>query len=89
MKHKFSLTSHHEPEPYVATTATNCDYDATTETLTAAIATTTPGPDENDDDPDDKHEYVITETYSNIESKKRHSFDIDKQCSKQLLMQLM
>ena len=60
----FSLTSRHEPEPDVRTTATNCDYDATTETPTAA----TPGANENDDDPDDKHEYVNSEMYKNIES---------------------
>ena len=29
--------------------------------------------------------YVNTETDNNIESKKSHSYDIDKQCSKQLL----
>ena len=33
----------HEPEPYVRTSATNGDYDATAETLTAATATTAPG----------------------------------------------
>ena len=34
---------------------------------------------------DDKHEYVNTETDNNIESKESHSYDIDKQYSKQLL----
>ena len=43
---------HHEPEPYIRTTATNGDYDATAETPTAATATTARGADENDDDPD-------------------------------------
>jgi hypothetical protein len=84
-------------KPYIRTTATNCDYDATTETPTAATATTTPGADENDDDQDDiiidiiidKQEYVNTETHNNIESKDSLSFDIDIKCSKQLLMQLM
>ena len=80
MEHKFSLTSRHEPEPYGRSTATYGDHDAT-----AATATTAPGADENDDDPDDKHEYVNTETYNIIESKKIHSYDIDKQCSKQVL----
>ena len=55
MEHKFSLTSGHEPEPYVRTTATNGDHDPMTETLTASVATTTPGADENDDEPDDEH----------------------------------
>ena len=85
MEHKFSPTSRHEPEPYIRTTATNGDYDATAETPTAATATTAPGEDKNDDDPYDKYEYVNTETDSNIESKKSNSYDIDKQCSKQLL----
>ena len=85
MEHKFSLTSRHDPEPYVRTTATNSGHDETAETQTAATATTAPGADENDDDPDDEHEYVNTETNNNIESKKSHSYDIDKQCSKQLL----
>ena len=40
---------------------------------------------QTDQDPDDKHEYVNTETGNIIESKKSHSYDIDKQCSKQLL----
>ena len=84
MEHKFSLTSCHEPEPYVRTTATNGDHDATGETQIAATATTGPGADENDDDPDDEHEYVNTETDNNIESKKSHSYDIEEQCSKDL-----
>ena len=85
MEHKFSLTFRHEPEPYVRTTATNGEHHATTETPTAETATTAPGADENDDNPDDEHEYVNTETDNNIESKKSHSYDIDKQCSQQLL----
>ena len=85
MERKFSLTSRHEPEPYVRTTATNGDHYATTETPTEGTATTAPGADENDDDPDDEHEYVNTETDNNIESKKSRSYDRDKQCSKQLL----
>ena len=76
VKHKFSLTSRHEPEPYFRTTATNADHDATAETPTAA--STTSRADENDDDPNDEHEYVNTE---NI---KIHIYDIDKQYSKQL-----
>ena len=76
MENKFPLFSRHETEPYVRTTATNCDHDATTETPTAATATTSPGADENDDDPDDEHEYVNTETDNNIESKKSHIYDI-------------
>ena len=72
MEHKFSLTSRHEPEPYVRTTATNGDHDALAETPTAETATTASGADENDDDPDDEHEYVNTETDKNIESKKRY-----------------
>ena len=59
MEHKFSPTSGYEPEPYVRTTATNCDHDATVETPTAATATTASGADENDDDPDDEHEYFF------------------------------
>ena len=47
----------------------------TAETPTAKTA---PGGDENDDDPDDDHEYVSKETDNNIESKKSHSYDIDK-----------
>ena len=81
-KHKLCLTLRHEPEPYVRTTATNGDHDATAETPTAKTA---PGADTNDDDPDDELEYVNTETDNNIETKKRHSYDIDKQCSEQLL----
>ena len=84
MEHKFSLTSRHEPKPYVRTTATNGDHNATAETQTAATTRTAPGADENDDDPDDEHEYVNTETDNNIESKKSHSYDIEKQCSKHL-----
>ena len=85
MEHKFPLTFRHEREPYVRTTATNGDHDATAETPTAATVTTAPGADKNDDDPDDEHEYVKTETDNNIESKKSHTYDMDKQCSKQLL----
>ena len=85
MGHKFSPTSRYEPEPYIRTTATNGDYDATAETPTAATATTAPGADENDDDPDDKHKYANTETDNNIKSQKSHSYDIDKQCSKQFV----
>ena len=80
MEQKISLTSRYEPEPYVRTTATNGDHDATTETPTAATATTAPVADDNDDDPDDEHEYVNSETDNNIELKKNHSYDIDKQC---------
>ena len=85
VEHKVSLTSHHEPEPYVRTTATNADHDATAETPTAATATTAPGADKDGDDPNDEHEYLNTETDNNIESKKSHSYDIYKQCPKQLL----
>ena len=74
MEHKFSLTSGHEPEPYVRTTATNGDHDALAGTPSAE--TTASGADENDDDPDDEHEYVNTETDNNIESKKIYSYDI-------------
>ena len=83
MKHKFFLNSRHGhgPEPYVRTTVTNGDHDATAETPTA---TTAPGANEDDDDLDDKHEYVNTKTDNNIESKKNQSYYIDKQCSKQL-----
>ena len=84
-EHKFSLASRHELKPYIRTTAKNGDHDETAETQTAATSTTQPGADRNDDDPDDGHEYVNTETHKNIESKKSHSYDIDKQCSKQLL----
>ena len=80
MKHKFSITSRLEPEPYIRTTATIGDHDATKETPTAA--TTAPGADENDDDPDDEHDYVNTETDKNIEFKKSHSYDIDEICLK-------
>ena len=72
MEHKYPLTSGHEPEPYVMTTARNCDHGASAETLTAETATTASGADENDDDPDDKHEYVNTETDKNIEYKNRY-----------------
>ena len=82
MEHKFSLTSRHEPEPYVRNTRTNDDHDGTAETPTTAR--TAPGADENDEDPDDKHEYMNTKTDNNSESKKSHWYDIDKQCSKQL-----
>ena len=85
MEHKLSLTSHYEPEPYVRTTATNSDHDATAETPTAATASTASGADENYDDPDDEHEYVNTDTEKNIEFKKNHSTYIDKQCSKYFL----
>ena len=74
MDHKFSLTSSHEPEPNVWTTATNGDHDALAENPTAETATTASGADENDendDDQDDEHEYVNTENDKNIESKKR------------------
>ena len=67
MEHIISLTSGHEPEPYVRTTATNGDHDALEETPTAETATTASGADENDDDPDNEHEYVNTETAKNIE----------------------
>ena len=60
VEHIISLTSRHEPEPYVRTSATNGDHDATAETPTAS--TTAPGADEIDHDPDDEHEYVNTET---------------------------
>ena len=76
MEHKFSLTSRHEL--YVRTTATNGDHDALSETPTAETATTASGADENADNPDDEHEYVNTETDHNIESKKSHSYYIDK-----------
>ena len=68
VEHKFSLTSRHEPEPYVRTLATNGDYDATAET---PKATTIPGADENDEDSDDEHEHINTETYNNIQSRKK------------------
>ena len=61
MERKFSLTSRHEPEPYVRTTATNGDHDAIAETPIATIATTAPGAPgppgayDNDNDPDDEH----------------------------------
>ena len=79
VEHKLSLTSRHEPEPYVRTTATNVDHDPTAETPTAPTATTAPGTDENDSDPDDEHDFFNTETDNDIESKKSHSYDIDKQ----------
>ena len=63
VEHKFSLNSRHEPEPYVRTTATNDDHDATAETPTAITA---PGADDNND-PDDEHEYVNAETDNIIE----------------------
>ena len=69
----------------VRTTATNGGHDAIAETPTADTAKTASGADGNDDDPDDEHEYLNTETDKNIESKKSHGYDIDKQCSKQLL----
>ena len=72
MEHKFSLTSGHEPETYVRTTATNGDHDALSETPTAETATTASGADENADDPDDEHECWNTETDKNIELKKRY-----------------
>ena len=80
VEHKFSLTSCHEPEPYVRTTVTNGDHDATAETQTAATSITSPGADENDNDPDDEHEYVNIETDKNIESKNSRSYDIDTIC---------
>ena len=76
---KFPLTSRHESEPYVRTTTTKGDNDAT-----SATAIITPRSDENDDDPDDEHDYVNTEIDINIESQRSHSYDIDKQCSIQL-----
>ena len=79
-----NLTSCHEPEPYVRTTATNGDYDAAAETSTGATATTASGADENDDDLDDEYECLNTENDNNIESKMSHSYNIDKQCSKKL-----
>ena len=65
MENKFSLTSSHEPEPNVWTTATNGDHDAFKETPIAETATTASGEDENDennDDQVDEHKYVNTET---------------------------
>ena len=65
MENKFSLTSSHEPEPNVWTTATNGDHDALAETPIAETATTAPGEDENDennDDQVDEHKYVNTKT---------------------------
>ena len=59
---QISPTSRYEPEPYIRTTATNGDSDATAETPTAETATTAPGADENDDGLDDNHEYVNTKT---------------------------
>ena len=56
-----------QSRPYVRTTATNGDHDATAET--PASATTSPEADENDDGPDNEYEYVNTETDNNIESK--------------------
>ena len=47
------LSSRHEPDPYVWTTAKNGDHDATSETPTAA--TTATGADGKDYDPDDEH----------------------------------
>ena len=72
MEHKFSPTSGHEPEPYVRTTETNGDHDALAETPPTETAATASGADENNDDPNDEHEYVNTETDTNIESKKRY-----------------
>ena len=71
MEQKFTLTSRHEPEPYVRTTATNGDYDEKAETPTAVTATTAPGADEKDDDPDDKHEYVNIKLITILNRKKR------------------
>ena len=67
VEYKFSLTSRHEPEPYVRNTRKNDDHDATAETPTTA-----PGADEDYDEPDDKHEYMNTKTDYNAESKKSH-----------------
>ena len=36
----------------------------------------------NDDDPDDDHDHINIETDNNIEHKKSHSYDINKQCYK-------
>ena len=77
VEHKFSLIFRHEPEPYVRTTATNGNHDATAETSTGATATTASGADENDDDPDVEHKCVHTENDNNVEYKKSHSYDID------------
>ena len=55
VEHSNSLSSCHEPEPYVRTAATNGDHDAT-------AATTAPGADKNDNYLDNEHEYVNTET---------------------------
>ena len=85
VEQKNSLTSCHEPEPYVRATATNGDHDATAETQTPATETTEPGADENYNDPDNKHEYVNIKIDDNIELKKCHSSDMDKQSSKLLL----
>ena len=74
VEHTFFLTSSHEPEPNVWTTATNCAHDALAETPTAETATTSSGADENDendDDQDDEYEYVNTKTDKNIKFKKR------------------
>ena len=71
MEQKCSLTSGHEPEPYVRTTETNGDHNALAETSTAETETTSSGADKNDDDQDDEHAYVNPETDKNVESKKR------------------
>ena len=71
--------------PLCLTKTTNGDYDETAGTPKAATASIAPRADENDDDRDDKHEYVITETDNNIESKKNQSYYIDKQCLKQIV----
>ena len=69
MEHKFPLTSCHDAESYVRTTATNGDHDALAETPTTETATTASGADENDDDQDEEHEYLNTETDKNREYK--------------------
>ena len=76
---QISPTSRYEPEPYIRTTATNGDYDATAETPTATTATTEQGADENNDNGDTQKnmnmqiQKLITD---NIESKKCHNYDI-------------
>jgi hypothetical protein len=82
VENKFSLTSNHEIEPNVWTTATNGDHDALAETPIAETATTASGADgndENDEDQDDEHEYVNTKTDKNIESKRDKGNNDQKQ----------
>ena len=85
VEHTFPFTPRHQSKPNIRTTATNGDFNATTEAPTAATAATASGADENHDDPNDEHKYVNTETYKNIEFKMGHIYDLDNQCSKQLL----